>query len=176
MQKAWTCARLFITDVYMSYYTYYNSPIGRLLLECDDMALTGLWIENQKYYAAGAGAEIRIDNDRPIFADVRRWLDAYFAGRNPNVMDIPLNPQGTDFRRRVWNELRNIPYGKTTTYGDIARKLNASPRAVGGAVGHNPISIIIPCHRVVGANNNLTGYAGGLDIKAKLLQLEDIKV
>lgn len=156
----------------MLYYTYYYAPIGRLLLECDGTALTGLWIENQQYYAASATSEMHIDDNRPIFITVRQWLDEYFAGRNPDVKNIPLNPCDTDFRRRVWNELQNIPYGKTTTYGDIARKLNTSPRAVGGAVAHNPISIIIPCHRVIGANNSLTGYAGGLDIKSILLSME----
>lgn len=158
----------------MPCYTYYNSPIGQLLLECNNAALTGLWIEGQKHYAAGSDIKIFNNNNHPIFDVTRDWLDAYFAGRNPKTINIPLKPRGTDFQKCIWDVLCTIPYGSTTTYSNIARKLNTSPRAAGGAVGRNPISIIIPCHRVVGTNNKLTGYAGGLDIKAKLLELEDI--
>lgn len=173
MQKAWTCARLFITDVYMSYYTYYNSPIGRLLMECDDTALTGLWIENQKYYARGADTDMQFDAARHVFVLTRRWLDDYFAGRQPDIYAIPMAPRGSDFQQRVWRALCTIPYGKTRTYADIARMVGTSPRAAGGAIGHNPISIIIPCHRVVGINGALVGYAGGISIKTKLLNHEN---
>ncbi len=154
------------------FYSYYNSPVGKLLLECNDAALTGLWIENQKYYAAGADADINIRQDHPILCRARRWLDEYFAGGNPRADDIPLAPRGTDFQQRVWAELCRIPYGATTTYGNLARQIGSSPRAVGGAVGRNPISIIIPCHRVLGAGGDITGYAGGVAAKQRLLAHE----
>ncbi|MDE6481642.1 MAG: methylated-DNA--[protein]-cysteine S-methyltransferase [Alphaproteobacteria bacterium] len=156
----------------MHYYTYYDSPVGRLLLECDGTALTGLWIENQKYYAAGAADMRHIDDTQPVFDAARAWLDEYFAGAMPMVACPPLRPRGTDFQRRVWDALRHIPYGCVMTYGDIAAKLHSAPRAVGGAIGRNPISIIIPCHRVIGTNGALTGYAGGLTAKETLLRLE----
>ena len=160
----------------MLYYDYYDSPVGRLLLECSDDALTGLWIAGQKYYAAGASADFHVTPNHPIFNKVRKWLAEYFNGKAPAPASIPLRPRGTDFQRKVWEILCSIPYGRTITYGDIAQLLNTSPRAVGGAVGRNPISIIIPCHRVIGSNNTLTGYAGGLNIKAKLLAMENIKL
>jgi len=141
-------------------------------LECDDKALTGLWIENQKYYAAGADTDKKIQNDHPILCRVRQWLGEYFGGDNPDAVDIRLAPRGTDFQQRVWARLQQIPYGQTTTYGDIARQIGGAPRAVGGAVGHNPISIIIPCHRVLGARGAITGYAGGVAAKQRLLALE----
>lgn len=156
----------------MHYYTYYDSPVGRLLLECDGTALTGLWIENQKYYAAGAADVRNIDDTQPVFDAARTWLDEYFAGVAPMSPCPPLRPRGTDFQRRVWDALRHIPYGRVMTYGDIAAKLHSAPRAVGGAIGRNPISIIIPCHRVIGTNGALTGYAGGLTAKEALLRLE----
>jgi methylated-DNA-[protein]-cysteine S-methyltransferase len=156
----------------MSYSTNYESPIGEILLTSDGRNLTGLWMAGQKYFAATAGDVARKD-DLPIFDKTRDWLDRYFAGRNPKISELPLAPQGSDFRQAVWKALCAIPYGQVATYGDIARRLGtASARAVGGAVGHNPISIIIPCHRVVGKNGGLTGYAGGLDRKVKLLELE----
>lgn len=156
----------------MLYYTYYDSPVGRLLLECDGAALTGLWIENQKYYAAGAADVRNIDDTRLVFDAARVWLNEYFAGTAPAAACPPLRPRGTDFQRRVWDMLRHIPYGRVMTYGDIAAKLHSAPRAVGGAIGRNPISIIIPCHRVIGTNGALTGYAGGLTTKEALLRLE----
>lgn len=156
----------------MLYYTYYDSPVGRLLLECDGTALTGLWIENQKYYAAGAADVRNIDDTQPVFDAARAWLDEYFAGAVPMAPCPPLRPRGTDFQRHVWEALRHIPYGRVMTYGDIAAKLHSAPRAVGGAIGRNPISIIIPCHRVIGTNGALTGYAGGLTAKEALLRLE----
>lgn len=156
----------------MHYYTYYDSPVGRLLLECDGTALTGLWIENQKYYAAGAADVRNIDDTQPVFNAARTWLDEYFAGAMPMSPCPTLHPRGTDFQRCVWDALRHIPYGRVMTYGDIAAKLHSAPRAVGGAIGRNPISIIIPCHRVIGTNGTLTGYAGGLTAKEALLRLE----
>lgn len=159
----------------MTYYTYYDSPVGRLLMECDDATLSGLWIAGQKHYATGANVDMQMMHAHPIFESARRWLDIYFDGGRPTMPPCALGPRGTDFQRRVWNILSAIPYGHTMTYGDIARKLNSAPRAIGVAVGRNPISIIIPCHRVMGANNKLTGYAGGTEIKVKLLTIEGIK-
>lgn len=156
----------------MLYYTYYSSPIGKLLLECDDRALTGVWIERQKYYAYGANSDMCINDAHPIFNMARRWMDEYFSGRQPCAPCPLVAPRGTYFQQRVWCALRNIPYGTTITYSDIAKQIGSGPRAVGGAIGHNPISIIIPCHRVIGTNNNLTGYAGGLNIKERLLKIE----
>jgi methylated-DNA-[protein]-cysteine S-methyltransferase len=161
------------------YSTVYESPAGRLLLASDGVNLTGLWIKGQKYFAATLDdCAIRKD-DLKIFDRARDWLDRYFAGEQPPISELPLAPRGTKFRQMVWNELIGIPYGDVATYGEIARRIAAqtgartmSARAIGGAVGHNPISIIIPCHRVVGSNGGLTGYAGGLDTKALLLNLE----
>ena len=156
---------------------HYASPLGGILLAADEMGLTGLWFDGAKYYADNLPSEHE-ERETPILSDAKRWLDIYFAGREPNFMP-PLHPTGSEFRVAVWGILLNIPYGKTTTYGEIARQLalkqgrpKISAQAVGGAVGHNEISIIIPCHRVVGANGSLTGYAGGIDKKVKLLELE----
>lgn len=162
----------------MMQYTYrYQSPIGGILLSCDDEGLTGLWFNGQKYFAAGMDPEHE-EREHPIFVQAKRWLDVYFSGREPDFMP-PLHMIGSPFCRAVWDILCQIPYGKTMTYGEIGQKiaqqkglLHMSAQAVGGAVGHNPISIIVPCHRVVGANGSLTGYAGGIDKKAKLLELE----
>lgn len=159
----------------MAYYTYYDSPVGRLLMECDDAALSGLWIVGQKHYANGADANMQMTPTHPIFKLATRWLDIYFDGGQTTMPPFALHPRGTDFQRRVWGVLSEIPYGTTQTYGDIAHKLHSAPRAIGVAVGRNPISIIIPCHRVMGANNKLTGYAGGLSAKEKLLRIEGIK-
>ena len=163
----------------MEYTTKYPSPVGVLLLASDGQALTGLWIENQKYYGATLQQEHQKKDDLPVFDEVKKWLDRYFAGEQPSVSELPLAPTGSPFRRKVWEILCEIPYGKTTTYGEIAKRIAAaegkatmSGQAVGGAVGHNPISIIIPCHRVVGAGGSLTGYAGGIDVKRRLLELE----
>lgn len=165
----------------MLYAAHYTSPLGPMLLAGDGESLTGLWIEGQKYYAATATGALVEKPELPVFAAVKEWLGAYFAGENPPVSGLPLAPAGSDFRRIVWNLLCEIPYGTCVTYGDIAanvaKRLNRksmSGQAVGGAVGHNPISVIIPCHRVVGANGSLTGYAGGIDKKIRLLELEGI--
>lgn len=161
----------------MTYVQHYDSPLGVILLAADEIGLTGLWFDGQKYFARDLSAE-RVEQNTPILSEAKRWLDIYFAGREPDFMP-PLHPIGSAFRRSVWNILLEIPYGQTTTYGEIARQLAAkrglprmSAQAVGGAVGHNEISIIIPCHRVVGTNGSLTGYAGGIDKKVKLLELE----
>ena len=157
----------------MAYYvTEYASPIGRMLLASDGTALCGLWLEGQKHYAAGLTAEVTGNDDLPIFTAVKAWLDDYFAGKRPSAEGIDLAPLGSTFQQKVWRELQRIPYGETVTYGELAKRLNSSARAVGGAVGRNPISVAVPCHRVVGANSALTGYAGGIDKKIWLLEHE----
>jgi len=158
------------------FYTDYNSQFGRLLLASDGKNLTGLWFEEQKYYANTLSSTAIKKDDLPIFAQVKNWLNAYFAGEHTTITNIPLMPQGSNFRRRVWKILCGIPYGKVITYGDIAKRIGGrmSAQAVGGAVSHNPISIIIPCHRVIGAKGKLTGYAAGISTKEKLLKLEGI--
>lgn len=152
----------------MVYYTQYPSPIGILTLTSDGEHLTGLWMEGQSQPTE------MIPGDFPLFQIARAWLDAYFRGENPAIDHLPLSPVGTAFQHRVWEILLTVPYGETITYGQIAAMLDSSmaPQAVGGAVGRNPIGIIIPCHRCVGANRKLTGYAGGLTRKKWLLQHE----
>ncbi len=163
----------------MTYIQHYNSPIGGLLLSADEIGLTGLWIDGEKYFADNLPSEHE-ERETPILAGTARWLDIYFSGKEPDFTP-QLHYKGSAFRQSVWEILLDIPYGKTVTYGDIAKQLAAksglarmSAQAVGGAVGHNEISIIIPCHRVVGAKGNLTGYAGGIDKKYKLLELEHV--
>ena len=158
----------------MEYRTIYPSPLGGLTLASDGSALTGLWIKGQKYF--GSGVESWEEKgDIPVFAEVSRWLDDYFAGEQPDPQILPLALSGTDFRRRVWQALLDVPYGEIITYGELAERIGCgSARAVGGAVGHNPISIIIPCHRVLGADGSLTGYAGGIDCKRWLLEHEEL--
>lgn len=153
-------------------YTYnYSSPAGEILLAANDNGLTGLWFYGAKYFAADLEDE-RTEKLTPVLRQTLRWLDIYFSGSEPDFMP-PLELHGSDFRRRVWAELAKIPYGETVTYGEIAKKLGVkSAQAVGRAVGHNPVSIIVPCHRVLGADGSLTGYAGGTDKKARLLELE----
>ncbi len=161
----------------MQYTSHYESPVGGILLAADRVGLTGLWFDGEKYYANRLDPEHE-ERNLPVFEDVKRWLTIYFSGREPDFMP-PLHVIGSTFQLAVWEILRKIPYGKTMTYGEIAKiiaKQQGLPRmsaqAVGGAVGHNEISIIIPCHRVVGTNGSLTGYAGGIDKKVKLLNLE----
>ncbi len=165
----------------MIHTTHYTSPLGDLLLAERGGALIGLWIEGQKYF--GILSEDIEERETPILALTKSWLDRYFAGEKPRIDELKLVPSGSDFRRAVWDILREIPYGEVTTYGKIAGKIalsmgkpRMSAQAVGGAVGRNPISIIIPCHRVVGANGSLTGYAGGIDKKVKLLSHEGVDV
>lgn len=161
----------------MQYISHYQSPMGEILLAADEIGLTGLWFEGQKYFALYLDKEHE-EKELPVFETAKRWLDIYFSGREPDFT-VPLHFTGTDFQNEVWEILYSIPYGKTTTYGEIAKQIAArrglprmSAQAVGGAVGHNEISIIVPCHRVVGSNGSLTGYAGGIDKKVKLLELE----
>ena len=161
----------------MTFTQRYNSPMGGILLAADEIGLTGVWFDGQKYFARGLPKE-RTERNTPALSAAKCWLDVYFAGREPDFMP-PLNLIGSEFQRAVWELLLQIPYGQTTTYGALAKRLAAerglsrmSAQAVGGAVGHNVISIIIPCHRVVGPNGSLTGYAGGIEKKAALLRLE----
>ena len=163
----------------MFYSAEYDSPVGTLTLASDGAALCGLWLDGQKYHGDTLPEAPVPRDDAPAFAETRRWLDAYFAGEHPAISDVPLAPIGSEFRQIVWRILTEIPYGELTTYGQIAERVRtirgrASALAVGGAVGHNPISIIIPCHRVVGADGSLTGYAGGLKRKTWLLEHEGV--
>ena len=155
----------------MDYIYFYDSPLGGILLASDGEALTGLWFEGQKYYAEGLSPE-HAEKPLPIFEACERWLELYFNGQAPDFTPA-LATRGTAFQKRVWDILLTIPYGQTLSYGDIAEKLGGnSARAVGSAVGRNPISLVIPCHRVLGADGGLTGYAGGIDRKRRLLELE----
>ncbi len=165
----------------MQYTSQYHSPLGEILIAADDIGLTGLWFEGQKYYALHLDKENQ-EQETQILKDTKRWLDIYFSGQEPNFK-LPLHFTGTDFQNEVWEILCSIPYGKTMTYGEIANILakrkgleRMSAQAVGGAVGHNEISIIVPCHRVVGSQGSLTGYAGGIDKKVSLLQLEKVNM
>lgn len=167
----------------MLYTMYYDSPIGRLLLAQREEALAGLWMEGQKYFLGSLKEEERQEKDTEVLRNTKEWLDCYFKGEKPSVRELNLKPEGSPFRRQVWDLLCQIPYGEVTTYKKIAEKVAASQglasmsaQAVGGAVGHNPISIIIPCHRVVGSDKGLTGYAGGLDKKKWLLALEGVDI
>ena len=162
----------------MDYTTHYLSPLGGITLASDGEALVGLWFDGQKYFADTLLEQHQERNDLPVFDDTRRWLDTYFSGKAPDFTPR-LSMRAGDFRRRVWEIMLGIPFGRTMTYGDIARQIalergipTMSTQAVGGAVGHNSISLIIPCHRVVGSNGSLTGYAGGIDKKLRLLQME----
>lgn len=165
----------------MQYINIYRSPLGTMTLASNGASLTGLWFHGQKYFAGTLDPEHE-NRDLPIFDEVKRWLDLYFRGKNPDFMP-PLSPAGSSFRCAVFQILQTIPYGTVTTYREIAAVLakqqglpSMSAQAVGGAVGHNPISILIPCHRVMGANGSLTGYAGGIDKKQKLLELEKVNL
>ena len=201
----------------MTYTAHSNSPLGGITLASDGHALTGLWFDGQKHFPATYRNRTSEDSDLPVFEHTRKWLDLYFSGNCPDFTP-PLAPKGTPFQQKIWELLLAIPYGKTMTYGEIAKRFvetrliaslhdatpqsaflrgascsgaslrdaslqgtsiqgtlltkNMSAQAVGGAVGHNPVSLIIPCHRVIGANGSLTGYAGGLERKKYLLELE----
>ncbi len=161
----------------MQYTTTYSSPLGEILLAGDEIGLTGLWFQGERFHAHSLNSE-RQEKEISLFQMAKHWLDIYFKGQEPDFM-LPIHMIGTPFRLSVWKILQKIPYGTTTTYGKIAQEiaqergiLHMSAQAIGGAVGHNNISIIIPCHRVIGANGNLTGYGGGIDKKKKLLKLE----
>lgn len=156
----------------MKYYCFYQSPIGILTLGCNDNALTGLWIQNEKYYPNLEDAAEAPSH--PVFEDIIKWLDSYFSGEKPDTSTLCLEPQITPFQKRVWQALRQILYGETVSYKELASRVGCENgyRAIGGAVGHNPISIIVPCHRVIGASGGLTGFAGGLSAKQWLLSHE----
>ena len=156
----------------MDYTAHYSSPIGDITMASDGKAIAGLWFDGQKYFADTLAIEHEERPDLPLFAETRRWLDIFFSGKAPDFTP-PIAMRGSDFRKRVWQTLLEIPFGQTMTYGDIALRLGCrSAQAIGGAVGHNSISLIIPCHRVVGTGGSLTGYAGGIDKKAWLLEME----
>jgi len=159
----------------MYFSTSYFSPIGEMLIVSDGEAINGVWFNGQKHFKSTVDGEITVNDDLDIFIKVKNFLDDYFNGRNPEI-NFKLNPKGSKFRKKVWKILSEIPYGETMTYGEIASMISPtmSAQAVGGAVGANPISIIIPCHRVLGANGKLTGYAAGIDRKIELLKIENI--
>lgn len=158
---------------------HYDSPLGGITMASDGDALTGLWFDGQRFFGQGLPARCKAE-PLPVFADAERWLDVYFRGAAPDFLP-PLHLRATPFQSAVWQQLLRIPYGKTVTYGALAKILSAqlghpvSARAVGGAVGRNSISLMIPCHRVVGANGRLTGYAAGVERKARLLELEGVR-
>ena len=161
----------------MDYIRRYDSPLGGITMAGDGEALTGLWFDGQKVFASTLSAA-RSDRNLPVFDETVRWLDIYFSGKDPGFTP-KMSLTGTSFQHTVWNILLTIPYGQTMSYGQIAERLTgwtgvrrASARAIGGAVGHNPVSLIVPCHRVIGADGSLTGYAGGVELKEKLLRLE----
>ena len=161
----------------MVFVQHYESPLGAITLACDGEAIIGLWFDGQKHFGSTLPKETE-EKAHPLFAEAARWLDGYFAGKEPEFLP-PLRYDPTPFRKAVCEIMLTIPYGKTMTYGEIARQLaerrglpRMSAQAVGGAVGHNPISLMIPCHRVVGTNGSLTGYGGGIARKVKLLELE----
>lgn len=155
----------------------YMSPLGRITLACDDEALVGLWFNGQRYFGSVL-PKVTAQREHPLFAEAGRWLDIYFSGKEPGFLP-PLRYDTTPFRKRICDIMLTIPYGKTMTYGEIAAEAarqqglaKMSAQAVGGAVGYNPISLMIPCHRVVGTNGSLTGYGGGIQRKKALLELE----
>ena len=168
-------------DHNMYYTTDYSTPIGRLTLAADKHgdAITGAGFDGQKYFGGTSGQDLVAKKDLEVFDDAKSWLDRYFGGERPSPDELPLAPCGSDFRQEVWKLLCEIPYGRVTTYGELAaetaRRLGRermSAQAIGGAVGHNPISVIIPCHRVIGADGSMTGYAGGIGLKEWLLSHE----
>ena len=160
--------------------TYDTGLIGELTLASDRESIIGCWFENDRLFGDTVEGPLIANDDVPVYDDERQRLDKYFKGENPAITELPLNPNGSDFRHLVWQKIREIPYGTTTTYGEIARQIEfetgkrVSSQAVGGAVGHNPLCVIVPCHRVMGANGNLTGFGGGLDTKVKLLEHERV--
>lgn len=168
-------------EAFVMFATQQDTPIGPVTLQSDGERLTGLWMAGQKYFGGRGGVTLEEAPDLALFGVVRKWLAAYFAGERPALSDIPLAPAGSAFRQAVWAQLCAIPYGEVMTYGAIGEKVARAlhkeripGQAVGGAVGHNPVSILIPCHRVVGANGSLTGYAGGLERKRFLLSHEGV--
>lgn len=167
----------------MEYKSTYQSPVGTIILTSDGIYLTGLWFKTSRFLNLREFTDEQVNNELEIFNITKIWLDRYFAGERPNLNEIPIKLTGSDFSMMVWDILKTIPYGKTITYGEIASLLaeqkgikKMSAQAVGHAVGYNPVSIIIPCHRVIGSNGNLTGYGGGLDVKIGLLKHEMVDI
>ncbi|MFE2777254.1 MULTISPECIES: methylated-DNA--[protein]-cysteine S-methyltransferase [Lactobacillales] len=163
----------------MYYKSSYTSPLGQMTIVNDEHAIKGLWFSDQRYFGGKYDLQTMIEGETPVTKQVKNWLDAYFAGENPTLDPNILAPEVTSYRKQILNALINLPYGQTTSYKELADKValntlgkRGSARAAGGAVGHNPISILIPCHRVVATNGALTGYAGGIDRKIALLALE----
>ena len=165
----------------MVYVSEYSSPIGKMTIASDKTNITGLWFEGQEGFLSRLKEKPSCGDNLPAVISAKKWLDSYFAGENPSPAALPIKTEGSNFQKTVWDILLTIPYGETLTYGEIARRISekrgakTSARAVGGAVHRNPISIIIPCHRVIGADKSLTGYAGGLPLKVFLLNLEGAK-
>lgn len=164
----------------MQFIDRYLTPLGSVTMASDGRSLTGLWFDGQKYYADTLHGEY-VEKETDVFRQTKNWLDIYFSGKAPGFIP-PLVLSGSPFRMRVWEILKSISFGKTVTYGGISKILEketgdrVSAQAVGGAVGHNPISIIVPCHRVIGADGSLTGYAGGIDKKTELLRIEGVDI
>ena len=165
----------------MTYLDHYQSPLGGITISSNGNEITGLWFDGQKYFGASLSDHCE-PRELPVFEEADKWLTIYFDGKEPDFMP-PLSMKTTPFRKAVWEILRTIPYGRTMTYGEIAERIagqmglcRMSAQAVGGAVGHNPISLMIPCHRVVGTDGSLTGYAGGIEVKKKLLVLENADI
>ena len=159
----------------MYYSTDYESPLGEMLIVSDGEAICGVWFYGQKHFKSTVIGKTIHDDDLSIFKKAKQWFEDYFNGKNPQI-NFQLKPEGSKFRQKVWKILSEIPYGETLTYGEMASQIspNMSAQAVGGAVGRNPISILIPCHRVLGSDRKLTGYAAGLDKKIELLKIENI--
>ena len=163
----------------MTYKSYYESPVGMIMLESDGTYLTALAIEGQYHFKKN---QSQLENENIfIFQKAKKWLEEYFQQKNPPIKDLPIKFSGSEFQEKVWKHLLEIPYGRVVTYKEMAKKVaqdlgkeKMSAQAVGGAVGKNPLSIIIPCHRVIGKDNNLTGYGGGIDKKIKLLEIEGV--
>ena len=165
------------------YKTTIESPIGKITLGSDGERLVGLWTEGQRYFGDTVPSEMLPNDNLDVFTITKGWLNRYFNGKKPLISELPLAHIGGEFRQTVWKMLTEIPYGEVITYGELAQKIGKqrgiermSAQAVGGAVGRNPISIIIPCHRVVGANGNLTGFSGGIPMKLQLLQHEGVDI
>ena len=161
----------------MTYRKDFPSPIGILTAVSDGTSITGLWMENQRYWGQSVSADPADGSNLEVMNQLQKWLDAYFNGKEPSFF-VPCKADGTVFQQAVWEQLNRIPYGKTVTYGQIAKTIEqesgkiVSAQAVGNAIGRNPICILIPCHRVIGSNGELTGYAAGIDRKRILLELE----
>lgn len=165
------------------YYYIYNSPVGKLTIASNEKNVVGLWLDGQKYYMEVLEDKEYQEKETKVIKLAEKWLDKYFNNEKPEIDELPIEFIGSDFRKQIWKILSKIPYGKVITYGDIAKQIakrkgirTMSAQAVGGAIAHNPISVIVPCHRVVGANGSLTGYSGGVKVKIKLLEFEGVDI